>query len=485
MNLRRFRALHQAGATYKEIAEATGLDWRTVKKYLQQDALVSPPKASSRKGTQPQVIEPYMHVIDAMLRAERAITASTIHERLVAEYGFTHSYQRVKLYVAQARPRIAAEHDGDAKGGDRERLRGLHRRFEVTPGAQAQVDWGEEGALLASPGGGGKVYSFHMTLSYSRDPFCLFTHRTDLVTFFDCHRRAFAHFGGVPATIVYDRTKTIVKRHVAPGKAVPLHPEAAAFAAHYGFTIDPLTAYRPTGKGRVERQVSIVREHVLAGRSFATLDEVNAAFATWLPIRRGQVHRTHGQVIGVRGQADRAALLPLPELPYVVADHHLRRVGKDCLISFEASLYSVPAARVRAGQRVQVRACADTIAIHALDVDGGGVLAVHARAPRRGSWMVDPAHWAGLPDGHTRATCLDPMPADRPAGGAGSRRPNINGAGNRSGNSAVAGEPNPLAALLAGNPAAATVVARRPLSDYDKAALWTVWDQETQQEARP
>lgn len=465
MNLRRFRALHQAGATYKEIAEATGLDWRTVKKYLQQDAPVTPPKASSRRGTQPQVIEPYVHVIDAMLRAERAITASTIHERLVAEYGFAHSYQRVKLYVAQARPRVAAEHDGDAEDAGRERLRGLHRRFEVTPGAQAQVDWGEEGPLLSGPGAGaGKVYSFHMTLSYSRDPFCLFTARTDLVTFFDCHRRAFAHFGGVPASIVYDRTKTIVKRHVAPGKAVPLHPEAAAFAAHYGFTIDPLAAYRPTGKGRVERQVSIVREHVLAGRSLATLEEANAAFATWLPIRRSQVHRTHGQVIAVRAEQDRAALLPLPELPYVVADHHLRRVGKDCLISFEASLYSVPAARIRAGQRVQVRACADTIAIHALDVDGGGVLAVHARAPRRGIWMVDPQHWAGLPDGHTRATCLDPAPTSKPT----------------SGNSAVTGEPNPLAALLAGNRAASTVVARRPLSDYDKAAFWTAWGQETQ-----
>jgi hypothetical protein len=26
---------------------------------------------------------------------------------------------------------------------------------------------------------------------------------------------------------------------------VPLHPEAAAFAAHYGFVIDVLAAYRP------------------------------------------------------------------------------------------------------------------------------------------------------------------------------------------------------------------------------------------------
>ena len=29
---------------------------------------------------------------------------------------------------------------------------------------------------------------------------------------------------GVPGSVVYDRTKTVVKRHVAPGKAVPLNP---------------------------------------------------------------------------------------------------------------------------------------------------------------------------------------------------------------------------------------------------------------------
>jgi hypothetical protein len=147
---------------------------------------------------------------------------------------------------------------------------------------------------------------------------------------------------------------------------------------------------------------------VLARRSFDTLAEMNAAFTAWLPIRRSQVHRTHGDVIGERAKVDLAALAPLPELPYLVAEQHLRRVGKDYLVSFEASLYSVPARLVRAGQHVQIQACADTITITALGVDGGGgVLAIHARADRRGSWVVDPAHWDGLPDGHTRATTVD------------------------------------------------------------------------------
>jgi transposase len=107
-------------------------------------------------------------------------------------------------------------------------------------------DW----AYAVNRAGIAKVYSFHMVLSYSRDPFCCFTTCQDLATFWACHRRAFEHFGGVPGSIVYDRTKTVVRRRVAPGKAVPPHPEAVAFAGYYDFDIDVLAAYRPTGKDR-------------------------------------------------------------------------------------------------------------------------------------------------------------------------------------------------------------------------------------------
>lgn len=461
MNIRRFRALHERGASYAEIARECGVDWRTVRKYLAEDALVTPPSAPSRAGTQPQVIAPFIGVVEGWVRADPSIKGSVVHERLVDQYEFTGSYQRVKTFLATARPRIVAELGEQ----DENPLTGLHRRFETVAGAQAQVDWGDEGDLLGHVGIG-QVYSFHMTLSYSRDPFCCFTTSMDAATFWACHRRAFDHFGGVPGAIVYDRTKTVVKRHVAPGKAVPIHPEAAAFAEHYGFVIDVLAAYRPTGKGRVERQVTIVRDHVLAARRFTSLAEVDAAFTGWVPIRRGQVHRTHGQVIGVRAQQDQAGLGPVPPVPYVVADQHLRRVGKDALISFEASYYSVPARAVRAGQKVAVRAADETISIHALAAEpgaataGGQLLATHPRARLHGSWVVDPTHWNGLPDGHTRAVTLDDTP---PPSSPPSSPPDTPSSGDA--DAAVI----PLAQVLSKH-RADLPVARRPLTEYATAA---------------
>src|SRR5919201_5905534 len=135
MNLRAFKALAEAGATWAEIARETGDDWRTVKRYLSTDAPAAPP-APAKRGPGPRMIDPYAHLIDAWLRRQPKLKASVIHERLVAEHGFQGHYQRVKGYLREHRARLTETAPEPV---------GLHRRFEALPGAQAQVDSGDEG----------------------------------------------------------------------------------------------------------------------------------------------------------------------------------------------------------------------------------------------------------------------------------------------------------------------------------------------------
>ena len=148
MNIRRFRVLHETGSSYAEIARECGVDPRTVKKYLEVDADVAPPRAPSRAGTQPQVITPYAALIETWLRGDLSLKGSVIYERLVADHGFTGHYQRVKMHLATVRPLI----EDELFATDDNNLRGLHRRFEVVAGAQAQVDWARKAGCSRTTG---------------------------------------------------------------------------------------------------------------------------------------------------------------------------------------------------------------------------------------------------------------------------------------------------------------------------------------------
>jgi hypothetical protein len=99
-DLRAYRALRDAGATWAEIARETSHDWRTVKKkYLSPDACDRPLAVTTRGPTKKKLIDPYTDLIAAWLKSARRLQATTIHQRLVADHGFAGSCQRVKLYL--------------------------------------------------------------------------------------------------------------------------------------------------------------------------------------------------------------------------------------------------------------------------------------------------------------------------------------------------------------------------------------------------
>jgi transposase len=319
-------ALSRQGYTYAEIGRLIGRDWRTVKRYLESGA-----QPVYERKRMPSKLDPLKPLIDQWLAGEPRLLATRVHQDLVRDYGFEGSYNTVRRYVERARPRP---------------VRRAEERFETAPGFQAQVDWSHEQPIRTSSGLELPLYCFHMVLGHSRDAFCVLTGSQDLVTFWSCHRQAFAHFGGVPRELLYDRTKTVVRSHV--GKDVSLeerrfHPEALASAHHYGFSMRLCQAYRAKTKGKVEHDVSWVRERLLRAHSFTSYEQANIAWRQWNEdVARRRVHGTHGEIVAIRAQRDRAALLALAPTDYLVVERTTRVVARDGFFSFEGRRYHVP-----------------------------------------------------------------------------------------------------------------------------------------------
>jgi hypothetical protein len=131
--------------------------------------------------------------------------------------------------------------------------------------------------------------------------------------------------------------RTHVGREVSLGERL-FHPEALACAHHYGFQIRLCRAYRAKTKGKVESHVPYVRERLLRADSFSSYEQANAAWAHWNEeVARKRVDGTHGEVVAVRAERDRRALLPTPPLPYPVVERTTRVIARDGLFSFEGA----------------------------------------------------------------------------------------------------------------------------------------------------
>src|SRR5438105_15695661 len=123
------------------------------------------------------------------------------------------------------------------------------------------------------------LHRFVFKLGYSRR---LYTHgyrNERLATLLDGHERAFRWFGGVTLTCLYDNPRTLVLGRSENN--VRWHPLFEDFACYYGFRPHACQPYRPRTKGKVESGVKYVKRNALAGRRFASWEEVNAWLETW------------------------------------------------------------------------------------------------------------------------------------------------------------------------------------------------------------
>ena len=208
--------------------------------------------------------------------------------------------------------------------------------------------------------------------------------------FLEGHNHAFAYFGGVPRTILYDNTKLAVARILGDGTRL----KTRAFTelqSHYLFAEKFGRPGKGNDKGKVEGLVGYARRNFMVPiPRYTTWEEFNAHLLVQSQKRRERKLRGHQHSIGERFQKDRERLLPLPAAPYEACDKRSTRVTSMALVRYRANDYSVP---VEWGHReVLVKGFVHEVVICA----ASEVIARHPRSYEREDMIFDPLHYLAL-----------------------------------------------------------------------------------------
>ena len=338
------------GKSVRSIATDLGVDESTLRYRLKRRAEA----AVDGRQQQPSACDAHSGVIDAWIARQdwsgvsgRPESMKSLFEFLVAEHGYAGSYKAVQRFVRKRAPVPAVR---------------PVRRVETRPGTQAQVDWGTRKVFIHELGGITPLKVLLMTLSHSRfSPIRFYLDETQL-SWLDGHNHGLSSFGGVPLTLRIDNLKTGVK-HGAGAWAV-LNDSYQAYADQLGFIIDPTRPRSAKDKGKVERRVQdVIGGIIRQGERFVTLADLNSAALERIHARAKKlINPVTGDTVHDTWLAEREVLQALPEsLPVPFDVQVTRKVGRDCLVSFEGRQYAVP--YTLAGRMVQVRGAPGSVQI--------------------------------------------------------------------------------------------------------------------------
>ena len=350
------RSDRQKGMSYVEPGKKYHMDPRTAKRYAQS------PQKPEYTLTQPKPtkLDAYKQQVDQWLE-EAPYSAVRILEKL-QEQGFDGKYSIVKEYVR------GKKMDLDEKATV---------RFETMPGKQGQMDWGFfEDHLVYEDGKWKKLYCFLMILGYSRMRYIEFVTDMSTNTLIRCHQNAFRYFGGYPEEILYDNMKQVVIKRLLKQEDSTLNRQFEDFAGFYGFKPILCRPYRGQTKGKVERTVQFVRDNFMIGIKYESLADLNGQAQAWCNKVNGKVHATTNEIPFERLKAERL--------------NPLRRVQKDCLISYAGNQYSVPAEYI--GKDVAVVALDSMLAAYY----EGKQIALHRISYQKKDMVVNPQHYRRL-----------------------------------------------------------------------------------------
>jgi transposase len=288
-----------------------------------------PPGYRRKEPAKRPKLGPWVSVIDAILEEDKSQptkqrhTAKRIFDRLRAEHAFPGGYTIVKDYVRAATLR----------------RRELFVPLTHAPG-EAQADFGEARVIVG--GEERKAHYFAIDLPHSDDCFVRAFPAETTEAFLEGHVQAFAYFGGVPTTILYDNTKLAVARILGDGT----RQTTRAFSelqSHYLFAEKFGRPAKGNDKGKVEGLVGYARRNFLVPLPRVnSWEELNERLLEQCRERRARRLRGHPETIGERFERDRAAFFPLPASEYEACEKRVARVSSMSLVRYRTNDYSVP-----------------------------------------------------------------------------------------------------------------------------------------------
>jgi transposase len=360
--------LHRQGLPISVIAERTGHDRKTVRKYIQQGLAV--PQYTPR-AARPGALDDFRSYLQERLQAWPELTGSRLLREIRA-LGYQGGKTILNDYLRQIRPAPVPA---------------FEVRFETPPGHQAQVDFAEFKVRFARDSMERKVWLFAMVLGHSRFLWAQFVMHQDLPTVLRCHMQAFEHFGGAPREILYDRMKTAVLGEPEQDKAIIYNAKLLACGAHYGFAPRACQPYRAKTKGKVERPFRYIRADFFMARSFVDLQDMNRQLRQWLDtVANVRVHAGTQRVVQEHFQEERPSLQALPGGRFDAVLRQERRLSSEGCVSVGGNYYSVPDGTRR--RTLEVETTADQVRIH----EDGRLIAVHTLLQGRKQRSVLPGH---------------------------------------------------------------------------------------------
>jgi hypothetical protein len=230
-------------------------------------------------------------------------------------------------------------------------------QYHFEPGEEMQHDTSPHELELA--GKKRKVQTASAVLCYSR---LLFFQCYPTFQRFDCKvflTAALRYFAGAPGRVMIDNTHVVVLR--GSGREMVPVPEMAAFAERFGFHFVAHAIGDANRSARVERPFAFIENNFLAGRTFASWEDLNQQARQWCD-KVNSTYKKHLRAVPRELFAvERLHLKPLPAWIPEVYRLHPRLVDIEGYVALHTNRYSVPLDWI--GRRVEVRETPEKIEI--------------------------------------------------------------------------------------------------------------------------